>query len=218
MNRVVLWAGTLAATTALVGACGGKSTSGTTAPQQATVTRGTIRITVNATGVTQYISANNLTFGGRHPGTGKPFAYYETVGGGAGAGPGPERAASGIHVHMSNTRNTPIEALEYAFPIRIEQYSLRRGSGGAGQHPGGAGLRRDIRFLVPAKVTVLSERRRRAPWGLQGGQPGSSGRNILIHNHSEEALPGKFTRTVDADDVLSLQTPGGGGWGEVNDK
>ncbi len=160
---------------------------------------------------------NNVTFGGRHPATGKPFAYYETVGGGAGAGPEAVEAASGVHVHMSNTRNTPVEALEYAFPIRIEQYSLRRGSGGAGQHPGGAGLRRDIRFLVPAKVTVLSERRRRAPYGLQGGAPGACGRNVLMRNDTEEELPGKFTRAMDAGDVLSIQTPGGGGWGEVND-
>ncbi len=158
---------------------------------------------------------NNLTFGGRHPGTKKPFAYYETVGGGAGAGPGAEPAASGVHVHMSNTRNTPVEALEYAFPIRIEQYSLRRGSGGAGRHPGGEGLRRDIRFLAPVTLTVLSERRRRAPWGLRGGQPGARGRNVLRRNDSEEELPGKFTRTVAAGDVLSIQTPGGGGWGKA---
>jgi N-methylhydantoinase B len=160
---------------------------------------------------------NNVTFGGRHPATGKPFAYYETVGGGAGAGPEAVEAASGVHVHMSNTRNTPVEALEYAFPIRIEQYSLRRGSGGAGQNPGGAGLRRDIRFLVPAKVTVLSERRRRAPYGLQGGDPGACGRNVLMRNDTEEELPGKFTRAMEAGEVLSIQTPGGGGWGEVND-
>jgi N-methylhydantoinase B len=198
---------------------------------------------------------NNLTFGGRHPETGQPFAYYETLGGGAGAGPvetrhgaslpsaslpgaslpgakpghHPPRArlpgvetrhgaslpgASGIHVHMSNTRNTPIEALEFAFPIRIEQYSLRRGSGGRGRHFGGEGLRRDIRFLVSARVTVLSERRRRAPWGLQGGQPGARGRNVLIKDGREEELPGKFTRQFEAGEVLSLQTPGGGGWGD----
>jgi N-methylhydantoinase B len=163
---------------------------------------------------------NNVTFGGKHPGTGKPFAYYETIGGGAGAGPDAPQAASGIHVHMSNTRNTPVEALEYAFPIRIEQYSLRRGSGGAGRQRGGEGLRRDIRFLAPASLTVLSERRRRAPWGLQGGSEGARGRNVVIREKErekekeEEELPGKFTRPVEAGEVLSVQTPGGGGWGE----
>jgi N-methylhydantoinase B len=178
---------------------------------------------------------NNVTFGGRHPVTGKPFAYYETIGGGAGAGPvetrhdsprseaerdgaSPPHAASGVHVHMSNTRNTPVEALEYAFPMRIEQYSLRRGSGGAGRYRGGEGLRRDILFLVAAQVTVLSERRRRAPWGLRDGGPGARGRNVLINEKGEEELPGKFTRTVEAGDVLSIRTPGGGGWGEENDR
>ncbi|MBM2850034.1 MAG: 5-oxoprolinase (5-oxo-L-prolinase) (Pyroglutamase) (5-OPase), partial [Anaerolineales bacterium] len=129
-------------------------------------------------------------------------------------GASPPHAASGVHVHMSNTRNTPVEALEYAFPMRIEQYSLRRGSGGAGRCRGGEGLRRDIRFLVPAQVTVLSERRRRAPWGLREGGPGARGRNVLIREREEEELPGKFTRTVEAGDVLSIRTPGGGGWGK----
>jgi N-methylhydantoinase B len=157
---------------------------------------------------------NNLTFGGRLPGTQTPFAYYETMGGGAGAGPQPVPAASGVHVHMSNTRNTPVEALEYALPLRVERYALRRGSGGAGRHPGGDGLRRDLRFLVPVTVTVLSERRRRGPWGLNGGQPGAPGLNRLIHaDGALEELPGKFTRRLLPGDVLSLQSPGGGGWG-----
>jgi N-methylhydantoinase B len=114
---------------------------------------------------------------------------------------------------MSNTRNTPIEALEFAFPVRVERYCLRRGSGGAGRWRGGDGLRRDIRFLVPARVTVLSERRRHAPWGELGGGAGARGRNLLIHNGEETELPGKFTCDVAVQDVLSLQTPGGGGWG-----
>ena len=164
---------------------------------------------------------NNVTFGGQHPDTGKPFAYYETIGGGAGAGPvgaGLVPALSGVHVHMSNTRNTPIEALEYAFPVRVEQYSIRRGSGGAGKYRGGDGLRRDIRFLTQMKVTVISERRRRAPWGLLGGQPGARGRNVEIRarekESDEEELPGKFTRVFEPGEVLSIQTPGGGGWGK----
>jgi len=156
---------------------------------------------------------NNLTFGGRQPGSGQPFAYYETMGGGAGAGPQDAAAASGVHVHMSNTRNTPIEALEHALPVRVECYTLRRGSGGRGRHPGGDGLRRDLRFLVPVTATVLSERRRRAPWGLAGGQPGALGRNRLIRAGSAQDLPGKFTLDLQPGDVLSIETPGGGGWG-----
>jgi len=158
-------------------------------------------------------SMNNLTFGGRQPGSGQPFAYYETMGGGAGGGPQDVEAASGVHVHMSNTRNTPIEALEHALPVRVERYALCRGSGGAGRHPGGDGLRRDIRFLVPVTATVLSERRRRGPWGLAGGQPGAPGRNRLIREGQEQELPGKFSLALQAGDVLSVQTPGGGGWG-----
>jgi len=163
---------------------------------------------------------NNLTFGGLHPpanlgtrGRVGSFAYYETMGGGAGAGP-ESTGASGVHVHMSNTRNTPVEALEYAFPLRVEQYSLRRGSGGAGKHRGGDGLRRDIRFLAPVQVTVLSERRLRPPWGLAGGEPGAPGRNLLLRGEEEIELPGKFSRRLEAGEVLSIQSPGGGGWGQ----
>lgn len=156
---------------------------------------------------------NNLTFGGRDPRTGQPFAYYETIGGGAGGGPhGP--GASGTHVHMSNTRNTPIEALEYAFPLRITHYGLRPGSGGHGQHPGGQGIRRTIQFLVPVQVTVLSERRDVGPWGLAGGLPGEPGRNTLLSaSGAVETLPAKFTRHLYPNDTLQIDTPGGGGWG-----
>jgi N-methylhydantoinase B len=157
---------------------------------------------------------NNLSFGGRLPGSGRPFAYYETMGGGAGAGPQAARAASGVHVHMSNTRNTPIEALEHDLPLRVEHYSLRRGSGGAGRHPGGDGLRRDIRFLVPVTATLLTERRRRGPWGLSGGQAGEPGRNRLLRAEGVEELPGKCTLSLLPGEVLSVETPGGGGWGQ----
>jgi N-methylhydantoinase B len=157
---------------------------------------------------------NNLTFGGRQPGSGQPFAYYETMGGGVGAGPQAVTAASGVHAHMSNTRNTPVEALEHALPVRVERYALRRGSGGGGRHRGGDGLRRDLRFLVAVTVTVLSERRRRAPWGLAGGQPGTPGRNLLLRGEAEQEMPGKFTLELQPGDGLSIQTPGGGGWGE----
>lgn len=158
---------------------------------------------------------NNVTFGGTDPAAGKPFAYYETVGGGAGGGPdGP--GESGVHSHMTNTLNTPIEALEYALPIRVTRYGLRRGSGGAGKHRGGDGLRRDLRFLCPVHVTLLSERRRRAPYGLAGGQAGRCGRNVLIRaDGTEQDLPGKASFDLQAEDTLSLRTPGGGGWGQV---
>ncbi|MAT96498.1 MAG: 5-oxoprolinase [Anaerolineaceae bacterium] len=155
---------------------------------------------------------NNLTFGGKHLGSGRPFAYYETIGGGAGAGPEAD-GGSGMHVHMSNTLNTPVEALEYSFPLRLEQYSLRPHSGGAGQQRGGDGLIRSIRFLTPVTVTVTSERRKQGAYGLQGGENGRPGRNSLIQGESNTELPGKFTCRLDADDILKIETPGGGGWG-----
>ncbi len=155
---------------------------------------------------------NNLTVGGRDPGRGVPFAYYETIGGGAGAGPR-EDGLSGVHVHMTNTLNTPVEALEYTYPFRVRRYALRLGSGGQGEHRGGDGLIREIEFLCPAAVTILSERRRTAPYGLHGGKPGALGRNVLIRDGEEKDLPGKVQLRVRQGDVLSIRTPGGGGWG-----
>ncbi len=115
---------------------------------------------------------------------------------------------------MSNTLNTPVEALEYQFPIRVEAYRLRRGSGGAGKQRGGDGLARQIRFLTPVNVTVTSERRVLRPYPLQGGQPGAAGKNSLIHKGKTIPLPGKFSRQLEAGDVLLIETPGGGGWGK----
>jgi N-methylhydantoinase B len=155
---------------------------------------------------------NNLAVGGLDPESGQPFAYYETMGGGAGAGPAAD-GLPGVHVHMTNTLNTPVEALEYAYPLRVRRYALRRGSGGGGRHRGGDGLVRDIEFLSPATVTILSERRRIAPYGLQGGEPGKPGRNLLLRASREQELPGKCEIQVEPGDVLSLSTPGGGGWG-----
>ncbi len=155
---------------------------------------------------------NNLTFGGVRA-DGAPFAYYETMGGGAGAGPLRD-GASGIHVHMSNTLNTPIEALELAFPLRVRQYAIRRGSGGAGLHRGGDGLIREIEFLAPVTATLLGERRAARPYGLSGGEPGAPGENALIREGVASRLPGKVQLQLDAGDVLSIRTPGGGGWGE----
>lgn len=158
---------------------------------------------------------NNLTFGGIDSRTGQPYAYYETMGGGAGAsaqGPG----ESALHCHMSNTLNTPIEALEMALPIRVKQYAIRQGSGGPGAHPGGDGLERHIEFLTAARVTLLTERRRFGPYGLAGGLAGACGANYLLAagDQSEQALPGKISFMVQPGDVVIIQTPGGGGWGE----
>lgn len=155
---------------------------------------------------------NNLTVGGIDPRTGEPFAYYETMGGGMGGGAdGP--GLSGVHVHMSNSLNTPVEALEHAYPVRVEAYAIRRGTGGAGRHPGGDGLRRDIRLLADADISLLSERRRLPPRGLAGGAAGATGRNVLIRDGEESDLPSKATLSVRAGDILSLRSPGGGGWG-----
>lgn len=155
---------------------------------------------------------NNLTFGGARS-DGAPFAYYETMGGGAGGGPLRD-GASGIHVHMSNTLNTPIEALELAYPLRLRRYAIRRESGGEGLHRGGEGLIRDIEFLAPVDATLLGDRRETQPYGLGGGQPGRSGENVLIQGNVETGLPGKVQLRLDAGDVLSIRTPGGGGWGK----
>ena len=156
---------------------------------------------------------NNLTVGGQDCEQGTPFAYYETVGGGAGGGPQGD-GLSGTHVHMTNTLNTPVEALEYAYPIRVRCYALRQGSGGDGLHRGGDGLVRDIEFLCPATVTILSERRRVPPYGLRGGKPGARGYNVLKRAGIQQELPGKVEIQVEPGDVLSLRTPGGGGWGK----
>lgn len=156
---------------------------------------------------------NNLTFGGTHPHTG-PFAYYETIGGGAGAGAsGP--GADGVHVHMSNTLNTPVEALEYSYPLRVTTYGLRTGSGGNGRSQGGQGLIRTIQFLTPVTATLTSERRTHVPYGLQGGEPGQPGKNSLIHQGETNPLPGKVTLDLAAGDSLCIETPGGGGWGAI---
>lgn len=161
---------------------------------------------------------NNLAIGGEDPRGGRPFTYYETLGGGGGAGPdGP--GASGLQVHMTNTRNTPVEALETSYPLRVEAYRLRRGSGGAGRWPGGEGIERRIRFLAPAVVSLMTERRLGGPWGLAGGAPGAPGENRLLRagaasdQGAEEALPAKRSFPVEAGDALIIRSPGGGGWG-----
>jgi N-methylhydantoinase B len=158
---------------------------------------------------------NNLTFGAVDPRTNQAVAYYETVSGGMGARPTMD-GLSGVHTHMTNSMNTPVEALEHAYPVRLLRYSLRRQSGGAGKWRGGDGVIREMQFLTKAQVTLLSERRKFAPYGLSGGTAGAAGANVLIlRNGTEERLPSKFTRWVEEGDVLSIQTPGGGGWGKA---
>jgi N-methylhydantoinase B len=162
-------------------------------------------------------SMNNLTVGGLSQ-SGRPFAYYETIGGGMGASATSD-GLSGVQVHMTNTLNTPVEALELTYPFRIERYGLRQGSGGTGMHQGGNGIVRSYLFLMPAVVTMLSERRTVAPWGLAGGGAGAVGINRLLRTDGTvELLPSKFTRRVEAGERLEIETPGGGGWGMADDR
>jgi N-methylhydantoinase B/oxoprolinase/acetone carboxylase alpha subunit len=155
---------------------------------------------------------NNVTFGGVNPATGKSFAYYETIGGGMGASP--ERdGISGVHTHMTNTRNTPVESLENYLPVRIRRYRLRRASGGKGRHSGGDGIVREFEFLAPARVNILSERRRFAPYGLGGGKPGRKGLNVLVEGGRRRSLGSKVSLAVRTGDRLVVETPGGGGYG-----
>jgi N-methylhydantoinase B len=156
---------------------------------------------------------NNLTIGGIDPRSGQPFTYYETIAGGLGASPsGP--GATGHHAHMTNSLNTPVEALEYAYPFRMIRYAIRRGSGGAGRNAGGDGLVREIELLGDAQVTVLSDRRITQPWGLAGGADGAPGETAAIIDGVEAKLPGKFTRELRAGSRLRIESPGGGGWGK----
>ena len=153
---------------------------------------------------------NNLTIGGSDP---RPFSYYETIAGGEGALPY-RPGMSGVHTHMTNTRNTPVEALEFAYPLRIEAYRLIPGTGGRGRHSGGDGIRRSVRFLARAgTASILSERRALRPKGLEGGEDGRPGRNLLIRNGRRRGLAAKVTVELRRDDLLVVETPGGGGWG-----
>jgi N-methylhydantoinase B len=145
---------------------------------------------------------NNLTFGNAR------FTYYETIGGGQGAcaeADGP----SAVHVSMSNTLNTPVEALELAYPLRVERYAIRLGSGGRGRRYGGNGVIRELTALEPCRVSILSERRARGPAGARGGEPGAPGRNLI----DGEPAPAKVTRALDAGVSVTIETPGGGGFG-----
>jgi N-methylhydantoinase B len=145
---------------------------------------------------------NNVTFGNAR------FTYYETIAGGQGACPDAD-GPTAVHVAMSNTLSTPIEALELAYPLRVERYEVRRGSGGGGAHHGGDGVVREVRALEDCRLSILSERRARAPQGVRGGGPGEPGRNLL----NGEELPAKATRQLRAGDLVRIETPGGGGFG-----
>ena len=158
---------------------------------------------------------NNLTFGGIDRRRGRrnaAFAYYETIAGGMGAGPEHD-GASGIHTHMTNSLNTPVEALEISYPVRVHQYRLRRGSGGAGKHRGGDGIVREIELFAETQVSLLSDRRTRAPYGLAGGKPGAKGRNEIVVRGRRKRLPSKCSFRAPAGAVVRVETPGGGGWG-----
>ena len=157
---------------------------------------------------------NNLTIGGIDPRTNEPFTYYETIAGGMGARPS-KPGVSGVHTHMTNSLNTPIEALEYAYPLRVRQYSLRRGSGGNGKHRGGDGIIREIEVLADAEITLLADRRERGPYGLAGGKAGAQGKAVVIREDgSSQELPGKFNIRLRKGERIRVETPGGGGWGK----
>ena len=160
-----------------------------------------------------YGTMSNLTIGGTDPRTGAEFAYYETIAGGMGARPWAD-GLDATHCHMTNSLNTPIEALEHAYPYRVRKYAVRRGSGGAGRFRGGDGIEREIELLTDARVTILSDRRIGAPYGLEGGEPGSTGRNSLSDADGRTiALAGKDSVDVAAGSVIRIHTPGGGGYG-----
>jgi N-methylhydantoinase B len=160
---------------------------------------------------------NNLTIGGIDPRTGEPFAYYETIAGGMGARPD-RGGVSGVHTHMTNSLNTPAEALEYAYPLRVRRYGLRNGSGGSGKHSGGDGVVRELEVLTESEVTLLGDRRTRGPWGLQGGADGKAGTAAVLRNDgSVQELPGKFNVRLQVGERIRVESPGAGGWGETDD-
>lgn len=159
---------------------------------------------------------NNTTIGGVDERTGQPFAYYETLAGGAGA-TASGHGESAVHSHMTNTLNTPIEALEFSYPFQVTEYSIRKGSGGLGACDGGDGLVREIRLLSDDEVTVLSERRVRSPYGLNGGGDGKCGQNRVLIDGKEQTMPGKFSTRLKNGDRIRIETPGGGGYGEAED-
>jgi N-methylhydantoinase B len=157
---------------------------------------------------------NNLTIGGIDSRTGKEFAYYETIAGGMGARP-TAAGMSAVHTHMTNSLNTPAEALEYAYPLRVRAYRIRKDSGGKGRQRGGDGVVREIETLAPAHMSLLADRRRLAPYGLDGGEDGSCGRDQVIRHGRALAIASKGSLQLEAGDRVRIETPGGGGYGKV---
>jgi N-methylhydantoinase B/oxoprolinase/acetone carboxylase alpha subunit len=160
---------------------------------------------------------NNVAFGGRDPVRERSFAYYETIGGGMGASPARD-GLSGVHTHMTNSLNTPVEALENYLPVRILRYGLRPDSGGRGRFKGGEGIVREYEFLVASQLTIISERRKFPPYGLEGGRAGAVGKNTLIRKGREMVLGSKINLRVEPGDVLRVETPGGGGYGRAGSR
>jgi len=155
---------------------------------------------------------NNLTIGGIDVRTGQEFSYYETVAGGMGARPAAD-GMSAVHTHMTNSLNTPSEALEYAYPLRVREYRIRKGSGGAGKHRGGDGVVREIETLVPARMSLLADRRKHGPYGLSGGKDGAVGRSSIIRKGRTREIAAKGSWELQAGDRVRIETPGGGGHG-----
>jgi len=153
---------------------------------------------------------NNFLFGN------KKYTYYETIGGGTGAGPGFD-GRSAIHQHMTNTKITDPEELEWRYPVRLEKFEIRRGSGGSGQWRGGNGICRQIRFLESVTVTILAQHRKEKPYGMEGGFPGKCGKEILFSKGQASVLNSNQSFEVEAGDRLRIETPGGGGWGSIDE-
>jgi N-methylhydantoinase B/oxoprolinase/acetone carboxylase alpha subunit len=155
---------------------------------------------------------NNVAFGGIDPQRNEPFAYYETIGGGMGAS-ATKPGLDGVHTHMTNSLNTPLEALENYLPILIRRYALRPRSGGKGRFRGGNGIIREYEFTVPTQITIMSDRREFSPYGLQGGGGGKKGNNVLLSEKDKIRLRSKANLKVKPGDRLLIETPGGGGYG-----
>jgi N-methylhydantoinase B len=156
---------------------------------------------------------NNLTIGGIDPRSGNEFSYYETVAGGMGARPDHD-GMSAVHTHMTNSLNTPAEALEYAYPLRVREYRIRKRSGGKGKQRGGDGVIREIETLAEAHMSLLADRRKNAPYGLHGGENGKSGRAAIISNGRAREIKSKGSWELKAGERVRIETPGGGGWGK----
>jgi N-methylhydantoinase B len=159
---------------------------------------------------------NNLTIGGIDPrrgDTAREFSYYETVAGGMGARPDHD-GLSAVHTHMTNSLNTPAEALEYAYPLRVREYRIRKGSGGKGKHRGGDGVIREIETLAPARMSLLADRRKRGPYGLAGGDDGKPGSAVIIRDARKRKIGSKGSWDLGAGDRVRIETPGGGGFGK----